>query len=105
MENRELDAKCAEILGWRHISLAKGRLAETPKGKIELIPHYSTSLDAARELLEWVWVHDRSESVSEFELRLIGFRNQTDTVGFLLTTPRQIAESFVECFGGHDDPK
>lgn len=110
MTERELDAKCARILGWTGIAHVE-RDENWDVGGFsgaawQIIPHYSTDLNASRELLEWIPPNGKRKFMEELLSRTEIIRSEEMThqwkLGWacMLATPRQIASAFYECFGG-----
>ncbi len=98
MTDRELDAQCAEIVGYRQVKLIPPGLSIDTT-----IPHYSTSLDACRELLEWASQKDYVTFVAVLWPKLLVVSDEdmySKTMKVLRATPRQICEAFAQTFGG-----
>lgn len=106
--DRELDAECARIIGCQVICMCDNKA----HGRGGILKPYSTSLDACRELLEWAcnipgnlrFLVERM--IDNFDPNF-DENSMLETYEmmkkFLLATPRQIAEAFVETFGGRND--
>lgn len=120
MENRELDRRCAEIMGWTDFELVTlggvskwvGHKPGTAPANREPAPPFETSLDACRELVEWANIHKYGWRIIGGLCPKIGEEvdgedewNESNVLKFMLATPRQIAESFVQCFGNSNDNK
>lgn len=62
MDNREIDAKVAEAMGWTNVRRDTGDISsdfwrdKDPKSVYErsLIPHFSQRIDDAWEIVEWM---------------------------------------------------
>ena len=51
MDNRELDAKMAELMGWKRLSIHSWRSSEDGH---RYLPKFSTDISAALPVLEWL---------------------------------------------------